>query len=297
MLGVLTREQMNTISIQDALTIGTQMLKETTIDLPNLDARILLKAATGKTTEAMIATPHAALTPQEFQQYLQLLARRQRHEPTAYITGKKSFWSLDFDVTCATLIPRPDSETLVETALGFLKHRSRPYRIVDVGTGSGCLLLSLLSEFPSATGIGVDVSEEALSVAMRNASKLGMAHRTEWLHGRWLEPVAALHDDSADLIISNPPYIASAEIATLARDVAGYEPRLALDGGADGMDPYRVLAAAAKPILARDGVLIVEIGAGQCEGVTRIFNQHAWERRHMARDLAGIERCLVFTKQ
>jgi release factor glutamine methyltransferase len=281
------------ITLRDALIIGGNSLKDAGIELPHLDARVLLLAASGHDAHTLVRAPETILSPKEFYLYLQMVARRVRREPVAYITQKKSFWSLDFDVSCDTLIPRPDSETLIETALAWMKSRSRPYRIVDVGTGSGCLLLSLLSEFPLASGIGVDVSEKALEVAARNARHLGLDQRSQWKKSFWLDGI----EPDVDVLISNPPYIPTAEIDTLQDDVAKYEPRLALDGGEDGMNPYRILAETAASILTPEGLVIVEIGAEQCADVSRIFSQRGWLQRHVAKDLGGIERCIVFTVQ
>lgn len=217
-----------------------------------------------------------------------VLQRRLKHEPLAYIIGRKEFWSLEFEVGPGVLIPRPETETLIEQALAALPDRERPYRVLDLGTGSGCLLVALLKEFPNAFGRGIDCSEQAVGWARRNAGKDGLGRRCELIEGDWAAAAGAF-----DLIVSNPPYIPSAEIAALPLDVRDYEPRKALDGGPDGLAAYRTLAPLLKRHLEPNGVGLLEIGAGQHHMVEQIMEAEGLRVTRITADLAGIPRCLV----
>jgi len=213
-----------------------------------------------------------------------LLARRLAREPMALIVGSVGFWTLDLAVSPATLIPRPDSEAVVEAALEYPAGR-----VLDLGTGTGCLLLSVLAERPAAWGVGVDLSPEAASLAQRNAAANGLADRASFLCGDWASAVAGRFD----LVLSNPPYIESAAIAGLMPEVRDHEPPRALDGGPDGLDAYRSLVAALPDLLAPQGVAVLELGFGQAEPVTALANAGGLERLGMRHDLGGIARALV----
>jgi release factor glutamine methyltransferase len=217
-----------------------------------------------------------------------LVARRAAHEPLALIIGRREFWSLDFAVSPATLIPRPDSETLVEAALATFAGRNPPRRVLDLGTGTGCLLLAALSEFPTAFGVGVDRSFAAVALAARNAAMLGMASRAAFLCADWNSAL----DGRFDLVLSNPPYIPTAQIDGLMPEVARHEPRAALDGGADGYSAYRRLVPALARLLAPDGVAVLELGAGQALTVTGLARIAGFASQPH-RDLSGIARALV----
>lgn len=286
---IVQRSDTIVVTVRDAIVVGSNMLRDAGIEMPNLDARILLNAAAQMDAEAMVRSPEAPLAPKVFHAYLQMLMRRKSREPVAYITGNKSFWSLDFEVTCDTLIPRPDSETLIETTLACIESRSKPYTIVDVGVGSGCLLLSLLSELPRSNGIGLDISAEALQVASKNAARLGMGHRTRFMQSNWMDGLT----DTVDVIISNPPYIPSGDIAGLQPDVRLYEPVLALDGGTDGMNPYRIIAKSASKRLSENGLLVVEFGIGQADAIHKILQSEGLRIERVEKDLAGITRCIA----
>jgi release factor glutamine methyltransferase len=217
-----------------------------------------------------------------------LIDRRAGREPLALILGRREFWSLDFAVSPATLIPRPDSETLIEAAVATFADRPPPRRVLDLGTGTGCLLLAALAEFPAAFGVGVDLSASAASLAASNASRLGMTSRAAFLTGDWASALNARFD----LVLCNPPYIPSAELADLMPEVAHYEPRSALDGGEDGLSAYRRLVPELHRLLSPDGAAIVELGAGQAETVAGMAREagFATALRH---DLSGIPRALV----
>lgn len=217
-----------------------------------------------------------------------LLARRARREPIALILGRQGFWSLNFEVSADTLIPRADSETVVEAALAG---RAAPGRVLDLGTGTGCLLLSVLSERPGAFGIGVDRSAAAAALAARNARALGLGGRAAMLCGDWGAALAG----GFDVVLSNPPYIAGHEIADLMPEVAAFEPKSALDGGADGLDAYRVLLAQLHRLLAPGGLAVFELGIGQAGPVGALATAAGF-RTGLRKDLGGVERAMTMEK-
>lgn len=209
----------------------------------------------------------------------------------AYILGEREFWGLPFRVSPAVLVPRPDSETVIEAVLGLMPERDRPWRMLDLGTGSGCLLLTLLREYPRARGLGVDVSNEALAVAQRNAESLEVAGRARLMAGDWRRPGwAEALEGPYDLVVSNPPYVERAAIDGLMPEVARFEPRLALDGGADGLDAYRRIASAGPKLVTRGGFLVAEVGLGQAPEVKSIFASAGLTPLDPWTDLGGVER-------
>jgi release factor glutamine methyltransferase len=219
------------------------------------------------------------------------LARRLAGEPLWRVLGAREFWGLNFTLSPGTLEPRPDSETLIEAALIHLaQRRHETLRMLDLGTGTGCLLIASLREFPEASGLGIDLSPDAVATATGNAARNGVAERGAFRQGDW----AAGIDESFDLILSNPPYIGSAEIADLDRNVREHDPLLALDGGPDGLDAYRALAAAIPSHLKPEGIAILEIGAGQEEAVVALMLQAGLSHLDSRRDLGGHIRALVF---
>ena len=223
-------------------------------------------------------------------------ARRVRREPMAYILGEREFWGLPFKVSPAVLVPRPDSETLIEAALALMPVRTEPWRILDLGVGSGCLLLTLLREFPNARGVGVDASADALEVAQANADALGVGPRTTLVGGDWRRPAWAEQlGGPFDLVISNPPYIEAAAVAGLMPDVARFEPRLALDGGPDGLVAYRAIAAAAAGLVVPGGRVLVEAGDGQAVEISTLFASAGFAVDASWRDLGGIDRVVSAT--
>jgi release factor glutamine methyltransferase len=209
-------------------------------------------------------------------------------EPLALILGRREFWSLDFAVSPATLIPRPESETLIEAALAAFANRAPPQRVLDLGTGTGCLLLAVLSEFSASFGIGVDRSAAAASLAARNAASLGMAGRAAFLCGDWASALAGRFD----LVLCNPPYIASGQLGELMPEVSRYEPLSALDGGPDGYCAYRRLIPGLHRLLTPDGAALLELGAGQADTVAGLTREAGFAPA-VRRDLSGIDRVLV----
>jgi release factor glutamine methyltransferase len=256
------------------------------VDDGRLEARLLLGATTGWSTERMLAHAPAPLDPAFETAANRLLARRAAREPMSHILGWREFWSLRFAVTSDVLTPRPDSETLVEAALAGVADRSAALRVLDLGVGSGCLLLTLLHELPKASGVGIDASPTALAVARLNARALGLAGRADLRLGDWAAGLVG----PFDLIVSNPPYIPSAEIDTLEPEVALHEPRTALDGGPDGLAPYRTIMGQAAQLLSPGGRLLVEVGVGQAAHVAALATCAALKPLSIHRDLAAIER-------
>lgn len=264
------------------------------IDSPELDARLLVGHALGLDHAALAAAAARRLTAKQAKAVGALAERRLGREPVARIIGAKEFWSLSLAVNAATLVPRPETETLVEAALATVDRRgprTQALRIVDLGTGSGAVLLALLSELPNAFGVGTDVSPGALALARDNARRLGLT-RAAFLA---CDMAAALRGPF-DLVVSNPPYIARADIAGLAPEVRLFDPPLALDGGHDGLDSYRAIAAAAPLLLARDGAVIVELGSGQAEPVAALFAAAGLAPAAPRPDLNGVPRALVATR-
>ena len=230
--------------------------------------------------------------PSEARRIAALVAERARRRPIAQILGRREFWSLPFIVTEDTLDPRSDSECLIGAVLARIMDRRLPLRILDFGTGTGCLLLSLLHELPGACGTGVDVSPAAAAVAARNAAMLGLAQRTTVVTGNWGAGIAGRFD----VIVANPPYIPDFELAALEPEVSLFEPRTALNGGPDGMAAYRALAPDMGRLLADGGIAVVEIGAGQADAVTGIMAGAGLVHEAAVGDLAGRERALVFRR-
>lgn len=273
------------IPIPQALTEITDQLKQAGIEEPRREARLLLAFALGTNAAGLLARDEVDPSI-----YAACLARRVAREPLAYITGHKEFWGLDFLTSPATLIPRPDSETLIEAVLQTGRN---PELILDLGTGTACLLLACLHEFPNAYGVGIDLSLAAAKLARRNAQNLGFAHRAAFFAGDWFDALSG----QFDLILSNPPYIEQAEIPGLMPEVCRHEPHTALDGGPDGLVAYHHIISHLPRILGKHGMAVLEIGAGQAEAVAQIAQANGFSVT-FHKDLAGIERAatLIFHK-
>ena len=271
-------------TLSDALRIAAARLAAAGVEEPRREARLLLCHATGLDGAGLLRYLPSAMPATD---YDNLVARREAREPLALILGHQPFWTLDLLVSPATLIPRADSETLIEAALDAFPRRN-PGRVLDLGTGTGCLLLAALSEFPQAWGLGVDRSESAAQLAWYNAHQCGLAERTAIVCADWAAPVAGRFD----LILSNPPYIETDTIPALMPEVAWYEPGLALDGGRDGLAAYRVLVASLPALLAPGGVAIFEVGLGQAAAVSELAVAAGLHPEPARPDLAGIPRAL-----
>jgi release factor glutamine methyltransferase len=264
-------------------------LRAAAIDTPRLDARLLLAHAMGCRTEDLLRDSRAPVPPEAAARFAGLLRRRLEHVPVAHLLGTQEFWSLPFAVSPATLIPRPDSETLVEAALELFPDRARVRRVLDLGTGTGCLLLAALVEFPDATGLGVDRVPAAAALARENAARLGLGARASFLVADWAAPIAGRFD----LVLSNPPYIESGAIPGLMPDVARHEPGSALDGGVDGLAAYRALIAALPGLLAPGGRAVLELGQGQRAAVEAMARAAGLAVPGCRHDLGGVERALL----
>jgi release factor glutamine methyltransferase len=281
-------------TVADARRAWAARFRANGIDTPELDARLLVGHALSLDHARLAASDLRLLGTDETNAIAALAERRLAHEPVARIIGFKEFWSLQFRIDAATLVPRPETETVVEAALAAIESgraRSRDLRILDIGTGSGAILLALLTELPNAFGVGSDVSLSALAVSRDNASRFGLS-RAAFVA---CNMTAALCGPF-DLIVSNPPYIASGDIATLRPEVRLFDPRLALDGGADGLDGYRAIVASAPSLLKPGGFLIVELGAGQAEKVAALFASGGLAPAPPRPDLSGLPRALVGKK-
>jgi release factor glutamine methyltransferase len=272
------------ISVSVALRRGAEMLAAAGIADARREARMLLHHALG-VSERMLLAPESTFDAKEFES---LLARRAAREPMAFLTGRQGFWTLDLKVSPATLIPRADSETLIHAALAAFPARD-VYDILDLGTGTGALLLAALVEFPDACGLGVDVAPAAAALAARNAAANGLSSRAAFVCADWAAPLAGRFD----LILANPPYIPSAAIAGLMPEVAAHEPRAALDGGADGLAAYRAIIGELPRLLAPGGAAILELGQGQAESVTAIAVAVGFAAPALRADLGGIARALT----
>jgi release factor glutamine methyltransferase len=266
-----------------------QVLRAAAIDSPRLEARLLLGHAMGATPEALLRDPGAPVPPEAAARFRASLAARLDAVPVAHILGSQGFWTLDLAVSPATLIPRPDSESLVEAALDACPDAGAALRVLDLGTGTGCLLLAVLAERPHAFGVGVDLVPGAAALAAANAARNRLGDRAAFLAGDW----AASLSGRFDLVLSNPPYIESAAIAGLMPEVARHEPRSALDGGADGLVAYRHLAAILPGLLAPGGAAVLELGAGQRQAVEALAQGAGMVPSACRIDLGGIERALV----
>jgi release factor glutamine methyltransferase len=284
-----------TRTVTDARRTWAAAFRSNGVDTPELDARLLIGHALGLDHAALAAASARILSPAEESAIAALTQRRLGHEPVARIIGAKEFWSLPLLINEATLVPRPETETIVEavlTAIDRQARRKEPLRIADLGTGSGAILLALLSELPNAFGVGTDVNPQALSVAQANARRLGASRA-----GFVACDMAAALQGTFDIIVSNPPYIASADIGALAPEVRLFDPRLALDGGADGLDKFHAIAATAPSLLVPDGLMVVELGAGQEQKVSAIFATAGLAPVTARPDLNGVARALVVRKK
>jgi release factor glutamine methyltransferase len=273
------------VKTSDALKYIADRLAAAGIEAPKREARLILAASLRTDAAGVLASEN--VDPQIFGS---LLTRRTAREPLAYLLGRREFWGMEFAVSPATLIPRPDSETIIEAALSMFPKRNAVQRILDLGTGTGCLLLAALHEFPQAFGIATDYSAPAAELARCNARSLGFAHRAAFLAADWADPI----NGKFDLILSNPPYIPEPEIADLMPEVANYEPHLALSGGADGLAAYRAIIAALPRLLAAGGAAILELGLGQEKPVAALA-QAAGFTTKTRQDLANIPRALVIS--
>ncbi|KNY23882.1 peptide chain release factor N(5)-glutamine methyltransferase [Methylobacterium sp. ARG-1] len=289
----MTGDTSQGLSRRAALRRGTALLSEGGIAEAAGDARFLMLGLFGLESRDLLLDGDKSLGADEARRFDAALARRLTGEPVARILGAWEFWGLPFQLAPETLVPRPDTEILVETALASVRDRTAPLRCLDLGTGSGCILVALLSELRNAFGIGLDRSPGALRVAHHNAVANGVGSRAAFVAGDWCDALRG----GFDLMVSNPPYIAQDVIAHLDRDVRQYDPRAALDGGPDGLDAYRRIleGVRARALLASHGTLLFEIGYDQADAVRALARGAGFADRGLTRDLAGHDRVLAFS--
>jgi release factor glutamine methyltransferase len=283
-------------NIKNLLKIAVQRLAAAGCDTPGLDAEVLLAYTLDKDRVWLYTHPLKTLNKKRLDKFYHLLHRREQREPVAYLTGQKAFFALDFQVNPHVLIPRPETELLVETTIQLVNQQTRspyPLLIADVGTGSGCIAIALAKNIAEASFFAVDASPAALQVARQNAARYGVAPRIHFVEGDLLQPLAR----SFDLIVSNPPYVSHSELSATSPEVRRYEPKLALAGGQDGLEIIRQLLPQAKEKLKPGGSLLVEIGATQGPAATHLAKRHFPEANvHIKKDLAKRDRLLVVEK-
>jgi release factor glutamine methyltransferase len=280
------------LSVGAARLVIAQAFRRRRLDTPELDARVLVGHALALDHAALTVAAQRPITPQESDAIGTLVGRRLAGEPVARIIGSKEFWGLQLQITPATLVPRPETETIVEAALSGMEgadQRTHPWRVADIGTGSGAILLALLSELPHARGVGTDINLSALRTARQNARRLNFASRASFVACSF----AAALGGGFDVIVANPPYIRTDDIASLAPEVRDFDPRAALDGGVDGLSAYRAFVPDLGRLLAAEGRVVVELGVKQDSAVANLVSKSGLKVMATHRDLAGIPRALV----
>jgi release factor glutamine methyltransferase len=280
------------LTLVQAWTAARRRLEAAGIEGPVIDARLMLEVAANATRADIVTDPYRVLTPDQIQTLDSFLTRRAAREPVSHILGRKGFWTIELKVTPDVLTPRPDTEVIVDYVLKTLTP-DQPVHMLDLGVGSGAILLAILSERVMATGLGVDISSPALEVARENAALMGLTDRAQFLHADWAQ---GQPDDRYDLVVSNPPYIATGVIATLEPEVRAHEPHLALDGGKDGLDAYRKLASEILRVLKPGGLFAIEIGYDQSRPVEALMRHAGAKGVRTLKDLANRNRVVTGTK-
>ncbi|MGC1301069.1 MAG: peptide chain release factor N(5)-glutamine methyltransferase [Caulobacteraceae bacterium] len=282
-----------TLTLVQAWTSARDRLKAAGVDSPVIDARLLLEVAADATRADLLNDPYRTLDADQTRTLEDYVSRRCQREPVSHILGRKGFWKIMVGVNSDVLTPRPETEVIVDHALrAFEEHQA--FDLLDLGVGSGAIALAILAERPAARGLGVDLSEEALAVARENAANLGLASRLALLRGDW---TAGLQDDGFQLVVANPPYIPTRDIESLDPEVRDHEPRLALDGGEDGLDAYRALAPEILRVLKPGGLMLVEIGFDQGESVPPLFRAAGAEGVEVLKDLSDRHRVVIGRKK
>ena len=279
------------MTLGEALRAAERTLVEAGIESATVDARILVAHAARVAREKLVFEREHVLSDDAALRAKCYAARRAKHEPVSFITGHRGFWTLELQVNRSTLVPRPDSETLVQAALDHFADRDATCRVLDLGTGTGCLLLAFLSERPNATGLGVDLNARAVKLARANARSSGLGSRAEFAVGNWGRDI----EGSFDLILTNPPYIREGDWSGLEDDVRLFEPTSALLAGADGLDAYRALIDDAARLLAPGGLFLGEVGQGQAPDLIALLERSGLAAVEVRRDIGGIERCVSAT--
>lgn len=286
--------QKTTVTVAEALNQLKHLFLSAGLESPAMDARLLVGYATGLSLTELVTQAHVLIDEKTEQLIQEMGRRRLKHEPVARILGTQDFWKLSFILNRETLVPRPDTETLVEYVLDLFPDKEAALQILDLGCGTGCILLSLLSEYPNAKGVGVDISEEALEAARFNAALNHIPLKDEhirFLHSDWTAEVY----ECFDVVVSNPPYIPTKDISALEPDVRDYDPHRALNGGSDGLDAYRVIFQQVRRIMKPDARLFLEIGQGQQTAVVCLGEKQGFRVGGIRKDYSGITRVLVFS--
>ncbi|USG60694.1 peptide chain release factor N(5)-glutamine methyltransferase [Sneathiella marina] len=275
-------------TLQKAVSEAAKLLSGAGVTGARRDAALLMANILESDVGILYLEPDRSLTNAQYSSFQRAIERRALREPISHILGHREFWSLDFLVGPDVLDPRPDSETLIETVLMAQKSGQEITSILDLGVGSGCLLLSLLSEIENARGTGVDQSQAAIEIAIQNARRLGLEDRTKFQHGNWCDGIG----ETFDLVISNPPYIPASDIEGLQPEVKDFEPLSALIGGEDGLDCYRDIVSSVKPRMNSNSLIVFEVGAGQAQQVSDLLENSGFSDVSRHKDLAEIERCV-----
>jgi release factor glutamine methyltransferase len=276
-------------TVGSLVAVSTSALSAAGYEDPRRHARRLVASALSITRTDLFGHPDRVVDDHQIRRVQLVLGRVVNREPLSRILGQREFWGLQFALSAETLDPRPETESVVEAVLQRIPDRQASLRILDLGTGTGCLLLALLSELPASIGVGIDIAEDAVRTASRNAASLGFAGRTLFLVSDWGAALSARFD----AIVVNPPYIASTDLAVLPREVAWYDPLRALDGGKDGLDPYRAIAADLAGRLAPEGIFAAEVGADQADAVASILTASGLAFGGIEKDLSGVARCVI----
>ena len=279
------------MNLENSVKKASQILKDHNIYSHELDAQIILSDIMGIKREFLITNNEINISEKIKKKYDAAIKRRIKREPIAYITGKKEFWSENFTVNHATLVPRPETELLIYKVINFYKNKS--INILDIGTGSGCILLSILKELNYSRGIGIDISAKAIQMAKINSKNLNLINRSKFK----VFDLSEFNIGKYDLIVSNPPYIPSRDIKNLSKDIAHYEPKIALDGGIDGLDLIKKIIYKSKYLLKRNGLLALEIGFNQYSKVSSILRHHRFREMSKEYDYNRNVRCIISTKK
>ena len=283
------------LTIDAALKLGAARFQAAGLELPQLDARLLLQSVMGMEHSDLISANERQLNDQQIATFNEFIEQRLKRQPVNRIVGEKQFWGLTLKTSDAVLDPRADTECLVEAVINSLDlqgRRNDVLRIVDIGTGSGAIILALLSELPSAVAVATDISSDALKIARFNAEKLGYSSRISFQQGSYFESLSGLFD----VIISNPPYISTIDIAMLEPEVREYDPTIALDGGVDGFDAYRCLLSESGNFLTDDGMVFFEIGFDQAEAITTMANESGWRNVKILKDYGQNDRVFIASR-
>jgi len=277
------------MEILELINSGSRKLRDKKICSHKLDSEILLSRILNKTREELLVNLNQKIEPQKINNFYKLVDRRSLNEPIAYILKKKEFWSKNFLVNRNTLIPRPETELMVEKIVKIF--RTKEIFILDIGTGSGCILLSILSELKTSKGVGIDISSKAIQIANENLEKHKLTQRAKF----YRRSLSEVYQNKFDLIVSNPPYIMRKDIKNLDEDIKKFEPKLALDGGNDGLDVIKKVIYKSKSILKTKGMLALEIGNEQFKKVSKILRINKFKTRYLVKDYRENVRCILST--